>query len=556
MIESKKKLHYVLMRWFILLSIISTVLSMFVYIVSTYGSLKSFAFENICSVRDQQAQLIDNWFQERTDDVKRLSLCSVVKEKNLEGINKLFNEQLSQFKVDFESFTCVDADGHILIGKDEGKDDISVADRDYYKLAMEGKGNVSEVIQSRITGNPVVIVACPVFSDEGEITGLVFGSLNLDKLDKISSYFHIGKTGEIYLVDKKGLMVSESRFTPLLVKNGIVNSTSKYNFQVKSEAVERLRQGEKGYAEYKNYLDCQVLGAFKGLDNYEWGVVVEIERDEIIGTVFTKICRIAILFLTLYILIVYPLAKHIAFRVVSPIINMANNIAHFAKDYQEELKQNFVTEESPYEEAKILNDAFYKMSKKMSSLMETLKIQALYDPLTGLANRRQLFQRGQEMIEVARRKQTCVSLIYFDIDNFKGINDNYGHDGGDEVLVHIAEMMGNISRVSDVAGRVGGDEFAIILPETDMEGAQLLAERFRKYVEETLIEIGNIKFNITISVGMSTFIGALVYNESSVEILGKLIHQSDKAMYKAKGKGRNCIEISMFDNGEENYFCN
>jgi len=153
---------------------------------------------------------------------------------------------------------------------------------------------------------------------------------------------------------------------------------------------------------------------------------------------------------------------------------------------------------------------------------------ALHDPLTGLANRRFMDIKLQQAIALAERydKPLCVSLL--DIDFFKKYNDSKGHDAGDKMLIMVAEKISLGIRKSDLAARFGGEEFLIILPESDMTGASLAVERIRQDIEDSL--------EITISAGI-----ALYKKGSSDE---ELIRTADSALYLAKENGRNRVECA------------
>jgi diguanylate cyclase (GGDEF)-like protein len=126
-------------------------------------------------------------------------------------------------------------------------------------------------------------------------------------------------------------------------------------------------------------------------------------------------------------------------------------------------------------------------------------------------------------------------LAYIDIDDFKTINDTYGHVIGDEVLKSFANTLKGSARGSDIIGRIGGEEFAILLPETDIQGAYAILERLRTQICSKTLRIEEHAINLSISVGLSH---SRKENEFAVE---QLIKQADKALYQAKSEGKNCI---------------
>lgn len=155
------------------------------------------------------------------------------------------------------------------------------------------------------------------------------------------------------------------------------------------------------------------------------------------------------------------------------------------------------------------------------------------DGLTNLYNHKSTFERMEEYVENCKNNGIKLSVVMFDIDNFKHINDTYGHQVGDEVLIKISDILKLHVRGTDIVGRYGGEEFVLILPETDLKGALFLCEKLRLIVQET--NFGKENFKVTISGGV---------REMKTESALELIRMSDKLMYKAKNNGKNRIEFN------------
>ncbi len=157
------------------------------------------------------------------------------------------------------------------------------------------------------------------------------------------------------------------------------------------------------------------------------------------------------------------------------------------------------------------------------------------DPLTGVFNRRAFLTLLEKAISSAQRGQTALSVLIIDLDHFKKINDTRGHGTGDEVLRHFARLAGRCLRNEDVMGRLGGEEFAIFLPNAGDAGGLALAERLRALVEAHPLEVDRYQIGLTVSVGVAQYAG----EESADAVLKR----ADKAMYLAKERGRNRVEI-------------
>ena len=161
---------------------------------------------------------------------------------------------------------------------------------------------------------------------------------------------------------------------------------------------------------------------------------------------------------------------------------------------------------------------------------------AITDPLTGLHNRRYMESHLATLAEQASLRAKPLALMLLDIDYFKSINDTYGHDAGDDVLREFAMRIRKSIRGIDLACRYGGEEFVVVMPETDLHVAGMVAERLRRSIagESFTIEKGARRIDVTISIGISTL-------ETKGEAIGDVLKRADQALYRAKNDGRNRV---------------
>ena len=170
--------------------------------------------------------------------------------------------------------------------------------------------------------------------------------------------------------------------------------------------------------------------------------------------------------------------------------------------------------------------------KKAQAALEQLATQ---DGLTGLPNRRFFLELAGRALDQARRYGRPISAVMLDVDNFKHINDTFGHTAGDQVLAGVSGCMKTILRKVDILGRYGGDEFAIVLPETSQEGARRLTDRLRQAVAQQTVMDGGISMPITLSIGLTSSLSAPSMN------LDQLLQRADQALYVSKQSGRNRV---------------
>lgn len=174
----------------------------------------------------------------------------------------------------------------------------------------------------------------------------------------------------------------------------------------------------------------------------------------------------------------------------------------------------------------------YYLSKEIFAVRDQLYNMATTDVLTGLYNRRTFLKRGEESFKIAERGGNCFSVIMYDIDAFKYVNDKYGHLVGDMVLKEIAKVSKETLRETDILARYGGEEFAVILQNTNAEQGLLVAEKIRKAIESRVIEVSPYSITRTVSLGVVGY-------HFSISSFDDLIDKADKAMYKSKLSGKN-----------------
>ncbi len=196
----------------------------------------------------------------------------------------------------------------------------------------------------------------------------------------------------------------------------------------------------------------------------------------------------------------------------------------------------------PFDPAELV--ARIKVQLKIKNLQDSLKEsnQALLelsntDPLTRLNNRRCLMESLEKEFKRSERSKSPLSLIMLDIDHFKKVNDSYGHQEGDAVLVAVADMLRRHLREYDMAARFGGEEFALVLPDTELVRAVQVAERLRESAAEMTFNGVLSKLRLTISLGVASF------PRGRIKSVDDLIRQADYALYNAKGAGRDRVEV-------------
>ena len=168
---------------------------------------------------------------------------------------------------------------------------------------------------------------------------------------------------------------------------------------------------------------------------------------------------------------------------------------------------------------------------------EAIRKLAFYDRMTGLPNRRMMEDRLGQLIALAKREKRKLSLLFIDLDKFKAVNDQHGHEAGDWLLAQVASRMGSVLRESDTASRIGGDEFVILLPDArNAEDAVVVAEKIRLVLEQPFVMDNGVTLSISSSIGVVIF-------PDLADNLRDLLRYGDEAMYRVKKGGRNAVEV-------------
>jgi diguanylate cyclase (GGDEF)-like protein/PAS domain S-box-containing protein len=216
-------------------------------------------------------------------------------------------------------------------------------------------------------------------------------------------------------------------------------------------------------------------------------------------------------------------------QTIAPVHDATRNITHFIA-----IKQD-ITARREAEHA--LERAHVELAQKLAEiehLNAKLNEQALRDPLTGLYNRRFFHASMERELARVRRESVPLSLVLVDLDHFKQINDTYGHAAGDAVLKHVANLLVTHSRSSDLACRMGGEEFVVVLPGASLQAARMRADAWRELLGRQIIPTGDKAVRVTLSAGVASL-------RDGSESTDVLLARADEALYRAKRGGRDSV---------------
>jgi diguanylate cyclase (GGDEF)-like protein/PAS domain S-box-containing protein len=223
--------------------------------------------------------------------------------------------------------------------------------------------------------------------------------------------------------------------------------------------------------------------------------------------------------------------QYIVDSTIIPILDVDGDVIEYMA-----VRHDITELEETKEQLRSINQAMKNKVDELHSMTSSLEEQANIDKLTGIYNRDKFEESFSFLIKDSHKRDRKLSLLLFDIDHFKDINDTYGHQTGDSVLKELTELISANIKTSDVFARWGGEEFVILLPDTDLDGSYLFAEKLRKLVKAH-------DFTVIGRMSVSFGVGELTEYENKTTLFEKV----DKALYQAKNKGRNRTQKAMFN---------
>lgn len=325
----------------------------------------------------------------------------------------------------------------------------------------------------------------------------------------------------------------------LLRKDGhyILSSAWPENHRETAMATPEVLNQTKNPRHLQDFVDdrqVRVVGLAGSFDNFPWDLVIAENSDNVFAGLIQARNHI-ILITILLTIIIGGTATIVARQFIIPLKALTNGVLRVAGgdlDVSVNILRN--------DELGLVTGMFNEMVRRLKENQAKLEQLATTDSLTGLANRKRIMADVVINCEHYRRYATEFSILMIDIDFFKTVNDSRGHLAGDAVLVQLAQLFRETLRTLDQAGRYGGEEFLIILGQTDLHMALQIAERIRLAVEQHIFVYDDVSLHVSISVGAA---GINAEDHNAVGLIGR----ADKALYEAKAAGRNRIAPSPDD---------
>lgn len=434
---------------------------------------------------------------------------------NAENIDWFLNREMSRLQW-YDSIALLDKQGN-KIYSDGFLKEVELDDRSF------SKADVQNMIDAygRYDGNHYILQVVPFknWDDNYFLIGGL-GQSRSNVLYEITRDFRFKDTGFSAVIADSDSSAEVLYASPLLPEDQKVLAAIK---KARFQRMIPLNEGSHHYYIYKKKIPRTPLY-----------MTFFISRLEVLSSIYRTIISQVFIFIIIGLLIWFFVGSAVS-KVTEPIENLTSTMSQIAKgNYEVEIP---ILERK--DEIGVLSKVFSHLVSSVRDYSEKLRQLSIHDALTGLFNNREFESRFDKEWERSVRYNISLSFFMLDIDLFKRFNDDFGHRVGDEVLKSVAKVLQENIRSSDTAFRYGGEEFCVMLPETNLEKAKIVAEKLRTKVGAlpAFVAEGKETRRITISVGIASFPECTIEKE-------RLVSLADRALYSAKEKGRNRVEVA------------
>lgn len=367
------------------------------------------------------------------------------------------------------------------------------------------------------TGSVALTITVPIATASGGVVGAMSANLRFATAENVLRRFVPPDSGEVYLLARDGTLIASSRA-----------QTKPLSLKMPAAALAALRDRAAPTVEYADYRGVQMVGNMEPMVRSTWSVVAQMPRTQAFAEI-AQLRNTTLLTLLVLVLVVGAIAYTLGRLIVRPLEQLTQGAG--------EVAAGNLDVDLPVRgggEVAYLTQMFNEMVTRIRAAHDKLERLSETDGLTGLANRRHLM----EALDVEEKRGTryghAFSLLMIDVDHFKKYNDTYGHQAGDVALARVGTVLKESIRDVDRAGRYGGEEFAVVLPETPLAAALVVAERIRARMEGEKLPVKSGEASVTLSIGVAE-------RPTHAATAAEIVAVADAALYDAKEEGRNKV---------------
>ena len=416
--------------------------------------------------------------------------------------------------LELDSLVILDQKGTVRFMAPYNQDvmDMNLSGQPFFsRVNQYGEPYWSSTFISLQTGKPTLTLAIPVRG------GMIVGYLNLATLNAITDRVLVGGLAYTMIIDREGTIIAHPD------RNKVFERQNLRHLEFIGQGKQPVEGNFTYREEDKDYLAslCLVL-------HTQWTVIVAVPADE----AFAPVTRVRTLFVVGAAIVILLTVGIVFFS----LRKVSNPLSQLVRDARTIADGSYIFKEkaSGYKEIDELTDNFRRMAgaiqgreEALKESKETLNTMSLTDELTGLCNRRGFFTLAQQQMKVTERTKKDMLLFFADLDKLKHINDTLGHQEGDKALIEAATILKEVFRESDIIGRMGGDEFAILAIDTTDETREVLIKRLQNYLDDYNRPEGR-NYTLYLSIGIAH------YDPEKPSTLDELMAQADTLMYEQK----------------------
>ncbi len=492
---------------------------------------------------------LDLWLKERlydlrvfassyviSENVTRLAVEPTMKNDSMtpsSHIKGYLQSVCDKFAV-YDELILISLDGRPMVTSAEDDSALMLPERWKGQMAATQPIN-AETFFDRRTGLKYLMITERIRAGDGHTLGYLAAKINLNSISSILNHHAAGGIDEIYLVDANSRLLVSSQPLP--------KHFLRSNLSVRIPAIEDSPWAMP--TSYTDFHEHYVVGMATPIASIDWTMVAEMKHEGAYAEL-VMLRRVTTALVGGLMLSIGLLAYLFGHALVRPVRRLSEEAARVAGgNLDVDIPVTGLSEVSYLTQVfnhmvSSLRNGREKLSDANKALLETnkeLHQLSITDGLTGLLNRKHILDLLDREISRSRRYEHPVSVLMLDIDYFKKVNDTYGHQTGDTVMRRLAELFCDALREIDLVGRYGGEEFLILLPDSDAQSGVRTAERIRKMVQNQKIETSGEIVSITVCIGVSSY---PQYGQDADAV----ICAADAALYQAKSNGRNQVVLA------------
>jgi diguanylate cyclase (GGDEF)-like protein len=517
--------------------------------VNERDRLLDLALEKSTEISQMHAKLLSQEFAQYVAMLKIISGDFSEEGNNPDLINALLHRLMTIGNGSFINAIYVDKDFNLTDSNGRTMKEIDPLLLHNIEQVENNPFNISDPFYSDFEEAPIILVTVPILNSAKKWSGVVAVAIPITLLSQRLASIQLAKQSYAWLADSTGLVVAHPR-AEFVMKNQL-STTDIENFPGFNKIVQQTKVMDNGYGRYRDAMINEAkIVTFSKVDILpSWTLFVTTKEFEVFRDIYDiiyNVLLISIVLMGLFLILITQLSN----KITKPIIRLTSNVKEAVDNNDHQFKRIKSSDEIG-ELSDAFNDSFIKIqahrehleeivherteevslkNKLLSEQNEMLEKLVSIDPLTQLYNRRAFTLLVEKELSRAKRHSSSVTLAVLDIDHFKKINDEFGHQAGDEVLKRLASELTNNMRKEDIICRWGGEEFVILMVKTTTELSYNHLDQVREKI--SMMDFSPVE-KLTFSAGMATF--------NLDEEFKDWFQRADAALYKAKEFGRNQI---------------